>query len=51
MLAIYDHIKEGLKGVLRIGSAHNNGLATWFKIAQISYVSYFSEPKLQLIFM
>ena len=44
-------VKEGLKSVLQIGSAQNNELATQFKIAQISHDFYFSEHKLQLIFI
>ena len=43
-------IKEGLKSILRIGSAHINALATRFKIAQILHICYFSENELQLIF-
>ena len=44
-------IKDGVKYVLRIGSAHNKGSPADINIAQIRHLSNFSEIKLWFIFI
>ena len=44
-------IKDAVKSVLRIGSAHNKGGPADLNIAQISHLSNFSVIKLWFIFI
>ncbi len=44
-------IKDAVKSVLRIGSAHNKGGPADINIAQISHLSNFSVNKLWFIFI
>ena len=44
-------IKDDVKSVLRIGSAHNNGGLADINIAQISHLSNFSVIKFWFIFI